>query len=80
MRAIDDAGARLVLTGGEDRSLAIATFGLVQHVVFERIVDFYKAVEAGKWYVGPCTTPDELSSEIREEAGAFARNIVSAGA
>ena len=47
---------------------------------FDRIVDFYKTVDAGKWYVGPCTTPDELSTEIREAAGAFALKIVSAGA
>lgn len=47
---------------------------------FDRIVDFYKAVDAGKWYVGPCTTPDALSPEVREEALLFARKMVSAGA
>ena len=44
---------------------------------FDRIVGYYMAVDAGKWYVGPCTTPEQLSVDIEAEAAAFARKLVS---
>jgi multimeric flavodoxin WrbA len=68
----------------EDQRQALLVTGADQYkdnaeplfTAFDRIVDFYKAVDAGKWYVGPCTTPDEFSSDIKDQAVSFARKIV----
>ena len=42
---------------------------------FRRIVDWAKASPSGELFVGNCTTPDELSDEVRERARKFARQL-----
>jgi len=44
---------------------------------FNRIADFLLAKKSGELYIGGCTTPDELSESVRDEALALARSLVS---
>jgi multimeric flavodoxin WrbA len=43
---------------------------------FDRIVDYYQATKAGEWYVGHCTTPQELGPSVKDQAVSFARRLV----
>lgn len=43
---------------------------------FDRIADFLLAQNAGKLYVGDCSTPDELSEEVRNQASKLAQSLV----
>jgi len=44
---------------------------------FNRIVDFYKATKTAELYVGQCTTPKEMAANVKDQAVAFARQMVN---
>lgn len=44
---------------------------------FRRMQGPHKAVNAGELFVGACTTPDQLGDSAREQAVAFARELVA---
>jgi len=44
---------------------------------FERMQNPHKAMNAGDLFVGSCTTPDQFSDSVQQQAVEFARKIVS---
>ena len=46
-------------------------------VAFDRIADFLLAEKAGELYVANCTTPADLSEDVREKAKKLAKSLVT---
>lgn len=64
--------ALLVTGGGPFDNNAEPVF-----TAFDRLQRPHKAIKTGELYIGGCTTPENLDSSIKEQAVAFAHNIVS---
>ncbi|WP_028580547.1 flavodoxin family protein [Desulfogranum japonicum] len=45
-------------------------------IAFDRLQKPHKAISAGKWFVGSCSTPDKLPADIFHQAKEFARKLV----
>ena len=43
---------------------------------FDRVVDYYLARKSGELYAGECSTPAELSDEVKDSALKLARSLV----
>ena len=63
----------LLVTGGS----AYAQNAEGMFTAFDRIVDFFIARKTGELFVGECTMPAELSTDIKEKAVGLARSLVS---
>ncbi len=63
----------LVVTGGGDyNNNAEPVF-----TGFERISNYYKTRNVGQLYIGPCTSPDKLTTDSKSRAIEFARNMIA---
>lgn len=63
----------LVVTGaGPYDNNAEPTF-----TAFGRLQGPHMAINAGELFIGPCTTPDQMDSSVKEKAQTFARKIVA---
>jgi len=63
--------ALLATGGGQYENNAEATF-----TAFSRLQNPHKAVNAGELFIGGCTSPAELDDGVKDQAVAFARQIV----
>ncbi len=63
--------ALLMTGGGPFENNAEAAF-----IAFDRLQKPHKAISAGKWFVGRCSTPDKLPADTAQKAKEFARSLV----
>ncbi len=64
-------GMALLLTGGGEET----DNGDLVVRGFEQLVQWLKARLAGHWFVGGCTEPGAISSDVKTRAAAFARTV-----
>lgn len=64
--------ALLVTGGGPFENNAEATF-----TAFDRLQNPHMAVKAGELFIGGCTTPENLSDEVKQKALKFAEQIAA---
>ncbi|MFO7752968.1 MAG: flavodoxin family protein [Desulfobacteraceae bacterium] len=63
--------ALLVTGGGIYENNAEPVF-----TAFDKLVEFYKGINAGSLFIGGCTSPEEMEDDVRDQAVSFAGKIV----